>query len=83
MRQQYGSPTMSKIVRELLPASELPSRYRGAFDPQSQVRITIEEVPSPPTRNALIEMIEAARRLPAADDNAVKRIRKLRDEWDE
>ena len=74
---------MNKIVRELLPASELPSRYRGAFDPQSQIRITIEEVPSPPTRNALIEMIEAARRLPAADDDAVERIRKLRDEWDE
>ena len=74
---------MNKIVRELLPASDLPSRYRGTFDPASRVRITIEEVPSPPTREALVAMIEAARRLPPAEDDAVERIRKLRDERDE
>jgi hypothetical protein len=74
---------MNKIVRELLPASDLPPRYRGAFDPGSRVMITIEEVPSPPTREALIQMIESAHRLPPAEDDSVERIRKLRDEWDE
>jgi hypothetical protein len=74
---------MNKIVRELLPASDLPPRYRDVFDPASKVMITIEEVPSPPTREALMQMLDAARRMPPSEDDPVRRIRKLRDEWDE
>ena len=74
---------MNKIVRENYPASKLPEELRPSADPEARTRVTIEEQPSPPSREALIAMLDAARRLPASTDDSVERIRTLRDEWDE
>jgi hypothetical protein len=74
---------MNRIVRENYPASKLPEELRPSADPDARTRVTIEQQPSPPTREALVAMLEAARRLPASADDAVERIRALRDEWDE
>lgn len=74
---------MNRIVRENYPASKLPEELRPSSDPDARTRVTIEQQPSPPTREALVAMLEAAQRLPASADDAVGRIRALRDEWDE
>lgn len=74
---------MNRIVRENYPASRLPEDLRPSGDPDARTRVTIEELPSRPTREALIAMLDAARRLPASTDDSVERIRSLRDEWDE
>jgi hypothetical protein len=78
---------MNKIVRENYPASKLPEELRPTASPTARVTVVIEaDEPSPPkSLSEVRHEIEEAKRLgkwPATTaDEAVARVRALRDEW--
>lgn len=79
---------MSKIIHEHVPASELPERLRRGIDVSATVTVTIQEEPDRRealTSEQLKNLIEDAQRNAKGitTEEAVTRIRKLRDEWDE
>lgn len=81
---------MNKIVRENYPASKLPEDLREGLDPGSTVRVVIEagEPPGKPrtTFSELKKIIDHLKSQPdfkpVTANEAVQRIRALRDEWD-
>ena len=78
---------MNKIVHEHLRASELPERLRGGIDASATVTVTVQEEAQTqrPTRGYLRELLEGARKdAPGiTTEEAVARVRALRDEWDD
>ncbi|RST86831.1 hypothetical protein EJC49_08990 [Aquibium carbonis] len=76
---------MNKVVRENYPASKLPAELREGIAIGASVRVTIEEEERIPLgREALLKSLRAAREnAPGVTmDEAVARIRELRDEWE-
>lgn len=75
---------MNRVVKEHYPASKLPEDLREGIEPGRQVKVTVEEEAVPPTREQLTALIEDARRHAkgVTAEEAVARIRELRDEWD-
>jgi hypothetical protein len=76
---------MNKVVRENYPASKLPAELREGIAIGASVRVTIEEEDRKPLgREALLKSLRAAREnAPGVTmDEAVARIRELRDEWE-
>lgn len=78
---------MNKIVHQHVSASELPEKLRGELPPDARVTVTVEEEPMQPGRpqnlNELFERVDRARAgKVTSSDEAVERIRRLRDEWD-
>lgn len=84
---------MNKVVREHYPVEKLPEDLRELVgDARSvTVELTAERVSSlkPLTRDELVAMIRlsqkehAARGTSVTTEEAVRRIRELRDEWDD
>lgn len=76
---------MNRIVKKHYPASKLPEDLREGIAPGGQVCITIEEERVPATADQLKAMIEEAQRhaKEGTIDDAVARVRALRDEWDD
>ena len=82
---------MNKIVKEHYPASKLPVELREGIDPAGHVTVTVVAEEKPPDHVMTLEEIRAevrklrqeARIEPVTPDEAVARIRALRDEWDE
>ena len=78
---------MNKIVHEHLRASDLPEKLRGSIAASATVTVTIQEEAgsSRPSRDYLKKLLDDARRdAPGiSNEEAVARIRKLRDEWDD
>ena len=76
---------MGKIVLEHYPASKLPRDLRGGMPDNAVVRITVEEeMQTPPDRHKLMALMNQARRnaKKVSLEDAVSRVRELRDEWD-
>lgn len=77
---------MNKIVLEHYPASKLPEELRGEIAPGASVKITVEEESGrrPMTREELHKsLLDARAKAPGVTlEEAVARIRELRDEWD-
>jgi hypothetical protein len=75
-------PTLHII--ENIPARELPERVRGKIDPSHHARVTVEDLGPPAERTE--SFAELWRRIPVRGEisveDAAKRIRSLRDEWD-
>lgn len=78
---------MNKIVLQHYPASRLPDDLRHGFAPGASVRITVEEERErrPLSREELLQSIRdaQARSKGVTIDEAVARVRELRDEWDD
>jgi len=88
---------MNKIVREHYPVSKLPEDLREGMDENAEVTVIVEETPKlemlfkmePRKPLSAAEMAESIRSYkalgrPSIDsDEAVARIRALRDEWDD
>lgn len=78
---------MNKIVLEHYPASKLPRELRGDIAVGASVKITVEEesLRRPMTRGELLKSFQDARTNAKGVtlEEAVARIRELRDEWDE
>jgi hypothetical protein len=77
---------MNKIVLEHYPASKLPDELRGSIARSASVRIVIEESErqSMTLEEFRASMAEARKRTTGVTmEEAVARIRELRDEWDD
>jgi hypothetical protein len=77
---------MNKIVLEHYPASKLPEELRKGFSADAAVKVTVEEEPRKPlSREQLLDLMrEAQAHAPGTTlEEAVARIRALRDEWDD
>jgi hypothetical protein len=79
---------MNKIVREQYPVSKLPDDLRGPLPHGATVRVTIESAETPvKSVKEIMQDIEAARSRgdwpSVSTEQAVARIRALRDEWDD
>mgnify|MGYP000904163437 CR=1 FL=1 len=78
---------MNKIVLEHYPASKLPQELRGSIALGASVKITVEEesLRRTMTREDLIKSFRDARAKAKGVtlEEAVARIRELRDEWDD
>ncbi len=79
---------MNRIVREHVPASELPEGLRGDIDPSAVVTVTIEqEEDTRVSADHLREMVQKYRAnivgTGVSAEEAATRIRGLRDEWDD
>lgn len=78
---------MNKVVRDHYPAAKLPSDLRGDMRPDAVVRVTIEAEPvaKPVFGEELRRQLKEVRRRgtpPVSVEEAVKRVRELRDEWE-
>ncbi len=80
---------MNKIVKEHYPASKLPVELREGIDPTGHVTVTVIEEEGerrkPLSREKLRELIEQAQMESKGGtiEDAVARVRTLRDEWDD
>ncbi len=76
---------MNKVVLEHYPAARLPKDLRGSIAANASVRVTVQEEPVSSDRGELLKLLEEARREAkgVSTDDAVRRIRELRDEWDD
>ncbi len=78
---------MNKIVKSHYPASRLPEDLRGNIPSDSMVEIIVTEELAAPDMAKLRDLLEVAPRHRGArsgePDEAVKRIRTLREEWDD
>lgn len=78
---------MNKVVKEHYPVADLPADLRASFPGSGYVKVTVE-VETP--RKSLAELLaELPQRNPQETsrgvtlDEAVARVRALRDEWDD
>jgi hypothetical protein len=78
---------MNKVIRDRYPVSRLPEDLRDEVGNVTSVRVTLE--PTAPPESSLTDILERARRLraegkikPVTTEDAVARVRALRDEWD-
>ena len=76
---------MNKIVRQHVSASEVPERLREGIDPSSLVTVVVEEEPHQLTREELKALTQQARQSAKGitTEEAVARVRELRDEWND
>ena len=76
---------MNKIVREHYPVSKLPEDLREGIPPGASVRVVVEEERRPLSKEEFLNSLQEARRHAKGVtlDEAVARIRELRDEWDD
>jgi hypothetical protein len=84
--RQSGREHMNKIVREHYPASKLPAELRTGIAPGAAVRVTVEEETRKPLSRAelLASLREAREHAPGVTvEEAVARVRELRDEWED
>ena len=78
---------MNRIVREHYPAAKLPEELRQGLDASGRVTVTVVEEQRLASPEELVELLRQARqRIQSIGgismDEAVARIRDLRDEWD-
>ena len=77
---------MGRVELRHYPASKLPAELRGGFVDGEYVNVTVEaDAIKPPSREELLRVLN--RHVPAGQgvsiEEAVSRIRELRDEWDD
>ena len=79
---------MNKIVSEHVKASEVPPRFREGIDDSALVTVVVQQEGTESeqaSRARLSDLIEQARQRAKGitTEEAVERIRSLRDEWDD
>ena len=78
---------MDRLVVDHYPASKLPDDLRGRIQPSAVVKVTIEELPKQNFAKEELgrQLAEVRRSLEkkVTVEEAVARIRQLRDEWDD
>jgi hypothetical protein len=74
-----------RVVIENYPVERLPDELRGGLDPSHRARITVEDASVGPSIKAarLRRYFGAAKHKNTSVEEAVERVRALRDEWDE
>lgn len=79
---------MNRIIREHYPVAKLPDDLREGINPDGHVTVTVVEEEQRPSREKLLELLEQSRLRArsvgdVSSEEAVRRIRDLRDEWDD
>ena len=81
---------MNRIVRDYYPAERLPDDLQKLIDPSRPIRIVIEQDDDQKVRKSpeeLLAMLDAYRATikgkGISTEDAVARLRELRDEWDD
>lgn len=76
---------MNRVVREHYPASKLPDDLREGIDPGMMVTVTVQEEAARPSRELLVDLVRraASEARGVSAEEAVRRVRELRDEWDD
>lgn len=80
---------MNRIVREHYPAERLPDDLKAIVGTAKTVRLVIEaddgkaDISEQPFSSWAEDLKQRSLRLTPSTDDAVSRIRKLRDEWDD
>ena len=77
---------MNKVILEHYPASKLPDELREGIALGASVKVTVEEeVKRPLGRKQLLELMRSAQaNAPGTSlEEAVARVRALRDEWED
>ena len=81
---------MNRIVRDYYPAERLPDDLQKLIDPSRPIRIVIEQDDDQKVRKSpeeMLAMLDAYRATikgkGISTEDAVARIRELRDEWDD
>ena len=77
---------MNKVILEHYPASKLPDELREGIALGASVKVTVEEeVKRPLDRKQLLELMRSAQaNAPGTSlEEAVARVRALRDEWED
>jgi hypothetical protein len=78
---------MNRIVREHYPVSKLPEELREGLEPGASVTVTVEEEvrKAPSVEEMRRQFLEVRKSLKhkVTVEEAVARIRELRDEWDD
>ncbi|MCF6115005.1 MULTISPECIES: hypothetical protein [Mesorhizobium] len=77
---------MNRVILEHYPASKLPDELRKGIAPSASVKVTVEEEANRPLgREQLLELMRNAQaNAPGTSlDEAVARVRALRDEWED
>lgn len=78
---------MNRVVRRELSAADLPEMLRGDIDPTHRVRVVVEDldgIGAKRTASAqrILALAGAAAEMDTSIEEAVERIRAIRDEWD-
>lgn len=76
---------MNRIVKDHYPAERLPDDLRADLPEGADVRITIEVLPAKMSPEELLAHFASIARdaSPTNTNDAVARVRELRDEWDD
>lgn len=78
---------MNRIVREHYPVSKLPEELRQGLEPNGSVTVTVEEearkAPSADEMRKQFLEVRKSLKHKVTVEEAVARIRELRDEWDD
>lgn len=74
---------MNKIVRKHYPAAKLPAELRGDIPEDSLVEVIVEEEPPKKTMAEKLAMLRDLPKYDTTEEEAVARVRALRDEWDD
>jgi len=76
---------MTKIVKDHYPAERLPDDLKADLPKGADVRITIEVLPPKMSPEELLALLGSIARdaSPTSPNDAVARVRELRDEWDD
>lgn len=77
---------MNRIVKDHYPAERLPDDLRDNIPVGADIRITIEVLRAPLSREQMLSALDTFRaevlKTGAHSTDAVARVRELRDEWD-
>lgn len=78
---------MNRVIHRDLKAADLPPELRGGIDPSHRVRVVVEDVEDrSAARSAsaarILSLAGAASNVDTSIDDAVARVRTIRDEWD-
>ena len=78
------NPAVNRIVKEHYPASKLPDDLREGLDPRDRVTVTVvaEGEGMPKAAKPKRSLFGAAKERGTSIEDAVARVRSLRDEWD-
>ena len=78
---------MNRVIHRELTASDLPADLRGDIDPSHRVRVVVEDLgQGDVARKAVADRVRRlagiARHRNTSIEEAVARVRSIRDEWD-
>ncbi len=78
---------MNRVIHRDLKAADLPPELRGGIDPSHRVRVVVEDIDDrrilrSASAARILSLVGAASNNEPSVEEAVSRVRAIRDEWD-